>query len=58
MRKQKIFKELKRFKENSQKFIKIFKKVLDKRARLLYNIQVLKIKKKNKEVIFYAYLYG
>lgn len=58
MRKQKIFKELKRFKENSQKFIKIFKKVLDKTARLLYNIQVLKIKKKNKEVIFYAYLYG
>lgn len=58
MRKQKIFKELKRFKENNQKFIKIFKKVLDKTARLLYNIQVLKIKKKNKEVIFYAYLYG
>lgn len=58
MRKQQIFKELKRFKENNQKFIKIFKKVLDKTARLLYNIQVLKIKKKNKEVIFYAYLYG
>ena len=41
-------KDLTRFKENNRKYIKIFKKVLDKTLRLLYNIQVLKIKKKTR----------
>lgn len=48
MRKQKIFKDFKSFKENNRKYIKIFKKMLDKTPRLLYNIQVLKIKKKTR----------